>query len=332
MKQYLDSLRHIKENGRAHSDRTGVTTKRVFGYQTRYNLSEGFPLLTTKELAFRWIAEELLWFLSGDTNNKTLQDKGITIWDAWATKEQCEHFGREENDLGPVYGQAWRNFGATAGDLKSRKVGSRIINKGFERDGVDQIKRLCHLLKNNPDSRRMIVSGWNPAQCDNVALPPCHTLFQFSAEELTLDERKNIWHGNQKKYGEYVGNYTAEKLDEVGIPSRRLSCGLWQRSCDSALGEPYNLASYSLLTMMLAHVHNMVPGDFIHTFGDKHIYANHFDGIDEQLSRKPRPLPILDIDESLRGGGFDALMSMKYEHLKLKGYNPHPKINFEVAV
>jgi thymidylate synthase len=307
MKQYLDSLSYIKENGNQHSNRTGVTTKRVFGYQTRYDLSEGVPLPTTKEVSFRWIAEELFWFLSGDTNNKTLQDKGIRIWNEWATKEQCERFGREENDLGPVYGQAWRNFGATpttyrpVADRAYDEGRKRWCNEGFKNDGVDQILRLCGLLESNPDSRRMIVSGWNPAQCDNVALPPCHTVFMFSAEE-----------------------------QEEG--PRKLHCELFQRSADVFLGVPYNIASYSLLTMLLAHVHNMIPGDFVHSFGDLHIYNNHFDQVDEQLSRTPRALPMLEIDESLKGGGFDALMDMRYEHLMLTGYAPDAKIKAPVAV
>jgi thymidylate synthase len=309
MKQYLDMLRHIKENGRPHSDRTGVTTKRVFGYQNRYDLDKGFPLLTTKKLAFRWIAEELLWFLSGDTNNKTLQDKGITIWDGWATEEQCKRFGREENDLGAVYGQAWRNFGATErsvvsdADLNSKydDKARRMVGREFVSDGVDQIRRLCDLLANNPDSRRMIVSGWNPAQCDNVALPPCHTLFHMAAEEQPEGPRK-------------------------------LHCQLYQRSADVFLGVPYNIASYGLLTIVLAHVHDMVPGDFVHTFGDLHIYANHFDQVDEQLSREPRPSPTVVIDESLRGKGFDGLMDLRYEHMSLESYDPWPKIAAPVAI
>lgn len=310
MKNYLDMLRHIKENGTHHSDRTGVTTRRVFGYQNRYNLSEGFPLLTTKKLAFRWIAEELFWFVSGDTDNKTLQEKGITIWNDWATKEQCDRFRRKEGDLGPVYGQAWRNFGARqeVTEVPESRPNSRYdgfhkrhVGREFVSNGVDQLKRLCDLLENNPDSRRMIVSGWNPAQCDNVALPPCHTLFHMAAEEQPEGPRK-------------------------------LHCQLYQRSADVFLGVPYNIASYSLLTTILAHLHNMVPGDFVHTFGDLHIYANHFDAVNEQLSREQRPLPTIEIDDSFKGAGFEGLMEIRYKDLKLCGYDPHPKIEAEVAV
>lgn len=281
MKQYHDMLTHILENGEKHDDRTGVGTLSVFGHQQRFDLSEGFPLLTTKKLAFRWIAEELFWFLSGDTRVETLQEKGITIWNEWADEAHCSKFGREPGDLGPIYGYLWRSFG-----------GSYPAH-----NGVDQICRLVRDLENNPGSRRHIVSGWDPRVCDNVSLPPCHTLFQFKV------------HGENK-----------------------LSCQLYQRSADVFLGVPYNIASYALLTYLIAHCCGYTPGVFVHTFGDLHLYSNHTQQATLQLIREPRPLPRLEISSALRGTGLDGILSARYEHLNLIGYDPYPKIKAEVAV
>jgi thymidylate synthase len=310
MRQYLDLLKHIKENGDGHNDRTGVGTKSVFGYQFRCNLDEGFPLLTTKRLAFRWIAEELFWFISGSTNNSKLRERGgekpITIWDEWATEEKCAEFGREEGDLGPVYGHTWRNFGATyidgemirgSGDYPAPEVydnpNKRWINFGYMDDGFDQFKiNVMDQLRDNPRSRRIILSGWDPRDAGLVALPPCHTLCQFK------------WHEETNK----------------------LDCQLYQRSADVFLGVPYNIASYALLTSLLARSYDMLPGEYVHTFGDVHIYNTHPSMVDEQLERKPRPLPGLEISKQSDPRNYT------YDDLKLLGYDPMPSIKAPVAV
>ncbi len=224
MKQYHKLLRHILENGVRHEDRTGVGTISTFGYQTRFDLREGFPIVTTKRVPFRWIAEELFWFLSGDTNEKNLRERGVDIWKEWADLEHTSRFGRAEGDLGPVYGYLWRSFG---GDYP-------------EMNGFDQIKDLIDQIETNPNSRRLIVSGWNPEQATQVDLPPCHTFWHLKIEN--------------------------EKV---------LHCQLYQRSADAFLGVPFNISSYALLTHLIAHVCNLEVGDFIHTFGDLHIYSNH---------------------------------------------------------
>jgi thymidylate synthase len=313
MIQYLDLLRAIQTKGVQKGDRTGTGTISLFGYQTRFDLSEGFPLLTTKKLAFRWIAEELFWMLSGSTNEGDLRAKGVDIWKEWATKEQCARFGREEGDLGPVYGHQWRNFGA--GDARAivkdspdllptfERDGHRPTASGFWDNGVDQIAAIVKLLKNNPNSRRIILSGWNPKEATKVALPPCHTLTQF-----------------------YVAN-------------GKLSAQMYQRSCDVFLGVPYNIASYALLTHMLAHVCGLEVGEYVHTFGDVHIYNNHLAQVEEQLTREPRPLPKLIVGPP--GNAFVAdpenpelatLLAYTYKDLKLEGYDPHPSIKAEVSV
>ena len=282
MRQYLDLLQDVLNNGVEHNDRTGVGTLSVFGRQVRYKLDQkAFPILTTKRVAFRWIAEELFWFLSGSTNEKGLREKGIKIWREWATAEQVAKFGRKEGDLGPVYGYLWRSFG---GDYPTM-------------NGVDQIKRLIDMIQNNPNSRRLLVTGWDPAQCDNVALPPCHTVFQFKVE--------------------------SEKI---------LHCQLYMRSADLFLGIPFNISSYCLLTMLIAHVCDLEPGEFVHTFGDAHIYKNHVEQVKTQLSRTPKELPTLVINEDYRGSGLDGLISMGYDDLKLMYYNPDPKIEAKVAI
>lgn len=280
MQQYHDLLRHIMENGVEKGDRTGTGTKSVFGYQMRFDLRKGFPLLTTKKLYTRAIIQELLWFLSGDTNVKFLQDNNVTIWDEWATAEQCARFGRQEGDLGPVYGHQWRNFGATL-----------LPDGTYAKDGVDQISWLIDEMKKNPNSRRLIVTGWNPKEQGKVALPPCHTLFHF-----------------------YVAN-------------GELSCQLYQRSADTFLGVPFNIASYALLTHMIAQVVGLKVGEFIHTFGDVHIYLNHLDQVREQLSREPRSLPTLKLNPEVKD-----IFGFKYEDVTIEGYDPHPSIKAPIAI
>ena len=281
MKQYHDLLKHILATGTRHEDRTGVGTISAFGYQTRFDLREGFPIVTTKRVPFRWVAEELFWFLSGSTDEADLRARGVDIWQEWATAEQTARFGREEGDLGPIYGYLWRSFG---GDYPKE-------------NGVDQIARLMREIEVNPNSRRLIVTGWNPETCDEVALPPCHTLFQF-------------------------------KVDE----GRRLHCQLYQRSADAFLGVPFNISSYALLTHLVAHACGLEAGEFIYTFGDLHIYSNHFEQVDELLSREPLELPTLDIVNAASLEGLDGLLSFKYENLNLVGYRSHGKIAAPVAV
>jgi thymidylate synthase len=264
MNQYLELLKHVKENGTVKSDRTGTGTTSCFGYQMRFNLAEGFPLLTTKKLHLRSIIHELLWFLKGDTNIKYLKDNGVKIWDAWAD---------ENGDLGPVYGYQWRSWPNPDGSQ------------------TDQIEKLIDSLKNNPDSRRHIVSAWNPSFIDDMALPPCHCLFQF---------------------------YVADG---------KLSCQLYQRSADVFLGVPFNIASYAILTMMIAQVCGYEVGDFVHTFGDVHIYSNHMEQADTQLSRDSRPLPQMKLNPEVKN-----LMDFTFEDFTLENYDPHPHIKAAVAV
>ncbi|MCR5064478.1 MAG: thymidylate synthase [Bacteroidales bacterium] len=264
MKQYLNLLNHVLTNGIQKTDRTGTGTRSVFGYQMRFNLDDGFPLLTTKKLHLRSIIYELLWFLRGDTNIKYLHDHKVSIWDEWAD---------ENGDLGPVYGSQWRSWPDGRGGT------------------IDQIANLIDQIKHNPDSRRLMVTAWNPAEIEDMALPPCHCLFQF-----------------------YVAN-------------GRLSCQLYQRSADIFLGVPFNIASYSLLTMMVAQVCGLRPGDFVHTFGDAHIYNNHIEQCNLQLSRDPRPLPTMRINPEVNDiFGFD------FDDFTLENYNPHPHIKGEVSV
>ena len=282
MKQYQQLLRTVLERGSGHDDRTGVGTISYFGYQTRYDLREGFPIVTTKRVPFRWIAEELFWFLSGDTNEANLRAAGVDIWKEWADLEHTSRFGREAGDLGPVYGYLWRSFGG----------------RYPERDGVDQIARLVEEVERNPNSRRLIVTGWDPRVADSVDLPPCHTLFQLKVER-----------------------------------NRVLHCQLYQRSADAFLGVPFNISSYALLTHMLAHVCGLEVGEFVHTFGDLHIYRNHLAQVEELLAREPLPLPHLEIrDEGGALRGLEGLLAFRYEHLNLVGYKSHGKIEAPVAV
>jgi thymidylate synthase len=264
MKQYLELIRHVKAHGVRKDDRTGTGTRSVFGYQMRFNLSEGFPAITTKKLHFRSIIGELLWFLKGDTNIHGLHENGVSIWDEWAD---------ENGNLGPIYGYQWRSWPTADGRH------------------VDQITRVLDQIKSNPDSRRLMVSAWNVGEIEKMALPPCHTLFQF---------------------------YVADG---------RLSCQLYQRSADIFLGVPFNIASYSLLTLMVAQIVGLKPGDFVHTLGDAHLYLNHQEQAELQLTRRPRPLPQMKINP-----GVASLFDFKYGDFELVGYNPYPGIRAPVAV
>ena len=274
MRQYLDLVKHVLENGELKEDRTGTGTKSVFGYQMRFNLSDGFPMVTTKKLHLKSIIYELLWFLNGDTNIKYLKDNGVNIWNAWADSN---------GDLGPVYGFQWRNW---------------------NNDGIDQISNLINDLKNNPNSRRHLISAWNPSVLPDTsksfetnvangkaALPPCHAFFQFH------------------------------------VINGKLSCQLYQRSADIFLGVPFNIASYSLLTLMIAQVCDLDPGDFIHTFGDAHIYSNHFEQMKLQLTREPKKLPTIKINNEVKN-----IIDFKFEDFILENYDPHPHIKGKVAV
>ena len=264
MKQYLDLLRRILDEGVKKDDRTGTGTISIFGHQMRFNLEEGFPLLTTKKLHLKSIIYELLWFLRGDTNARWLQERGVRIWNEWADPDV---------DIGHIYGYQWRSW------------------PDYKGGSIDQIAQAVDQIKNNPDSRRIIVSSWNVADLDNMNLPPCHAFFQF-----------------------YVAG-------------DRLSCQLYQRSADSFLGVPFNIASYALLTMMMAQVCGLKPGDFIHTLGDTHIYSNHLEQVKLQLTREPRPLPKMVINPDVK-----SIFDFQYEDFRLEGYDPHPHIAAPVAV
>ena len=264
MKQYLDLMRHVREQGTFKEDRTGTGTYSVFGYQMRFDLAAGFPIVTTKKCHLRSIIHELLWFLQGDTNIRYLKENGVSIWDEWAD---------ENGDLGPVYGYQWRSWPAPNGE------------------SIDQIAKLIEMIKKNPDSRRLIVSAWNPALVEQMALPPCHALFQF---------------------------YVADG---------KLSCQLYQRSADIFLGVPFNIASYALLTLMVAQVCNLQPGEFIWTGGDCHLYANHIEQTDLQLTRQPLPLPTMKLNPEVKD-----LLAFRFEDFELVGYEAHPHIKAPVAV
>ncbi|MGN7469847.1 thymidylate synthase [Brevibacillus sp. SAFN-007a] len=264
MKQYLDLCRRILAEGVTKEDRTGTGTISIFGHQMRFDLSEGFPLVTTKKLHMKSIIHELLWFLSGDTNIRYLQEKGVRIWNEWAD---------ENGDLGPVYGKQWRSFAGRDGKT------------------VDQIQWVVEEIKKNPDSRRLVVSAWNPAELDEMALPPCHLLFQF---------------------------YVADG---------KLSCQLYQRSADTFLGVPFNIASYALLTHMVAHVTGLKVGDFVHTLGDAHLYVNHIEQVKLQLTREPKPLPKLKLNPAVT-----SIFDFTYDDIEIVGYEAHPHIKGEVAV
>jgi thymidylate synthase len=292
MRQYLDLLRDILEHGVEKTDRTGTGTLSVFGRQLRFDLREGFPLLTTKKLHLKSIIHELLWFLRGDTNVKSLNEHGVTIWDEWAD---------DDGNLGPVYGAQWRSWPAPTPNDPARTI--------------DQIANVIDEIKRNPDSRRLIVSAWNVADLERMKLPPCHCLFQFYVEPTRA--------GSSATRGTSVGSGD----DRPGDGPARLSCQLYQRSADVFLGVPFNIASYALLTMMVAHVCGLAPGTFIHTFGDVHLYSNHMEQAREQLTRRPRPLPRMEITRDVR-----SIFDFQYEDFRLSNYDPHPPIAAKVAV
>ncbi len=271
MKVYLDLLRHVMENGVEKHDRTGTGTRSVFGHQMRFDLSEGFPLVTTKKVHVKSIFNELLWFLRGETNTAWLKERGVSIWDEWADAD---------GNLGPVYGAQWRSW----------PIGERSSGKS-----IDQIAQVVEQIRKNPDSRRLIVSAWNVAEIEKMALPPCHAFFQF-----------------------YVAG-------------GKLSCQLYQRSADLFLGVPFNIASYALLTHMIAMVCDLKVGDFVHTMGDAHIYTNHFDQVKLQLSRETRPLPTLDLSRAIERG-VKSVFDFEYEDFVIVGYDPHPGIKAPVAI
>ena len=314
MKQYLDFVRHVLETGTYKSDRTGTGTLSTFGYQMRFNLAEGFPLVTTKKCHLRSIIHELLWFLKGDTNIKYLKENGVSIWDEWAD---------ENGDLGPVYGAQWRSWPA------GREVVDTGIALSLQTKTIDQISNLVEQLKTNPDSRRLIVSAWNPALVDEMALPPCHALFQFYSRELTLEEREEYHrvHNGSVLAGSKNEDFRHEVLDRLGVPRRNLSCQLYQRSADIFLGVPFNIASYALLTMMVAQVVGYEPGDFIWTGGDCHLYANHLEQAKLQLTRDPHPLPKMKLNL-----GVSDLFAFTIDDFELTGYEHHPAIKAPVAV
>ena len=283
--EYINLIKKILENGNDKQDRTGTGTLSLFGNMMRFDLSESFPLLTTKRVFWRGVVEEILWFLRGSTNAKDLADKGVHIWDGNATRDFLDKYGfpdREEGDLGPVYGFQWRHAGAEYTDFRQNYAGQ----------GVDQIKQVIEMLKTDPDSRRIIVSAWNVKDINQMALPPCHALFQF-----------------------YVEN-------------GKLSCLLYQRSCDVGLGVPFNIASYALLTCLVARIVGLQPGEFVHMMGDTHIYKNHVEALKEQIERDPRPFPMLDI-KYVEG---KPIEEYEFEDFVLTGYHPHKTIKMEMAV
>jgi thymidylate synthase len=315
MKQYTDLLADVLENGVLKEDRTGTGTLSVFGRQQRYDLTKGFPLVTTKKVHTKSIIHELLWFLSGSTNTKYLKDNGVSIWDEWADKN---------GNLGPVYGAQWRSWSRiNVASFTEEDLTGGLYRGEYAKESIDQIQQLIDQLKTNPDSRRLIVSAWNVAEINKMKLPPCHLLFQFYSAPLTEDERLDLL---ELKYPTWDA-YDPEMLDTCKIPSRKLSCQLYQRSADLFLGVPFNIASYALLMHMVAQQVNMVAGDFVHTIGDAHIYSNHIDQVKEQLSRSHRDLPRLIINRNPK-----SIFDYRFEDLEIRGYDPHPAIKAPVAI
>lgn len=368
MQQYLDLMSHVQLNGVNKEDRTGTGTRSVFGHQMRFDLSEGFPLVTTKKCHLKSIIHELLWFLQGDTNIRYLKENGVRIWDEWAD---------ENGDLGPVYGYQWRSWPVVRETSKEinltiaerceeanqygdyyRQLGEAYalrsnddrrgalmaLSKRLDAMGIpkarrvpsvysgaiDQISNIVKTLKTNPDSRRIIVSAWNPALVDEMALPPCHALFQFYSAPMTMNERLRLA-GGLESFNLDPGLHTQDEilaiLDQKAIPTRKLSCQLYQRSADIFLGVPFNIASYALLTMMLAQVTDHALGDFIWTGGDCHLYNNHEEQVNLQLTRKPLPLPVMRLNPEVRD-----LFAFKFEDFTLEGYESWPAIKAPVAV
>ena len=277
---YLDLIRYVRDHGTEKGDRTGTGTRSHFGAQLRFDLKEGFPLLTTKKVHMKSITYELFWFLKGDTHVKYLQDHNVRIWNEWSTAEQTARFGRPEGELGPIYGHQWRNYGA-----------SKAEDGSYNQDGIDQISEVIEQIKTNPNSRRLIVSGWNPAEATQVALPPCHTLFQFF------------------------------------VADGKLSCQLYQRSADLFLGVPFNIASYALLTHMIAQVCDLEVDEFIWTGGDCHLYQNHIEQVNEQLSREAYELPSLWLNPEIKD-----IFDFTFDDIRVENYQSHPAIKAPVAV
>lgn len=357
--EYFKLIDLVLSKGRVKHNRTGIDTIGVFGAQARFNLQEGFPLLTTKKVFFKGIAHELLWFLSGSTNIKYLVDNDVHIWDAWAYKryvEGCEKFNTPFHDLKDflnfikrneafakkwgelgegTYGGMWRNFPYHLAEAGGENPNWKGVDFQFK---VDQIQNLVDKLKNNPDDRRMIVSAWHPYWVDHCALPPCHCLFQFHTEELTISERVLLGINSKTFTPEELKSQTKATwiedpllvpfLDKMNVPKRRLNCQLYQRSADLGLGVCFNWASYSLLTHMIAQCVNMIAGDFVWTAGDLHIYTNHIEALKIQKERKPFPnLPKLILNPNVKN-----LFDFKYEDIKIEGYESHPSIKMDVAV
>lgn len=322
---YMKLLSTILKTGVLKGDRTGTGTLSVFGAQVRFDLREAFPLLTTKKLPLRWVAEELFWFLRGSTDEGELRHTGVDIWKEWATEEQCARFGRAKGDLGPIYGWQWRNFDGTHTPVREEEID----------DGFDQIDAALHLLLHSPDSRRILVTGWNPREATQVALPPCHTIYQFE----THLERCSVCVGTGQ-----ITSASGSEYDVVmprpcefceGKGERRVvSCHMYQRSADVFLGVPFNIASYALLTHMFAHVLGYGVGDLIISFGDVHIYRNHMEQVEEQMSRPARKSPTLRVEADFASHipMLDRLLAIEWPNIKLEGYQPHPKISAPVAI
>lgn len=350
MKTYLDLMRYVRDNGTLKTDRTGTGTLSVFGYQMRFDLQAGFPLVTTKKIHLKSVIHELLWFLAGDTNIRYLQKNGVKIWDDWADVN---------GDLGPIYGGQWRTWQDTklvskffekanldtliAAGYKQRatfmeeisRCGTTCLDEMVVMEKrIDQIADALALIKHNPDSRRIMVSAWNVADIPKMRLPPCHALFQFYVSDMTENERVNYMLSNKeltKKSDMALGkNMTRDgmiaQLDAIGVPRKKLSCQLYQRSADIFLGIPFNIASYALLTHMLAQQADMAVGDFIWTGGDCHLYTNHIEQVDLQLLREPHPLPKLQLNKAA------SIFDYKFEDFEIVGYDHHPSIKALVAV
>lgn len=301
-KEYIKLLKHVLTHGKKHNDRTNTGTLRVFGVMTKYDLSKGFPLLTTKKMNLRLIAEELIWMLSGSTNNHDLQKKNVHIWDGNSSFEECLKFNREEGDLGPIYGHQWRNFNASRkkepleNDYYSAN-NLRYVNKAFNDDGIDQIKNIIEQIKNNPNSRRIIVNSWNPSEVNEVNPPPCHSFFQIMIED------------------------------------NKINLALTQRSCDLFLGCPFNIAFYSLIIHLLAKVCNLEVGTFTHFIGDAHIYLDHIKQCEEQVNRTIYKTPQITISDKLKGQGLIGLLDFNFkDHIQLHNYSSHPALKGKMSV
>lgn len=344
MKQYQDLMAEVFAKGTPKKDRTGTGTLSIFGHQMRFNLQEGFPLVTTKRCHLRSIIHELLWFLKGDTNIQYLKDNGVTIWDEWADKD---------GNLGPVYGKQWRAWREhTEVPVFNRKACEELEADGWEERGtwgsdilyvrdIDQIAKVMDQLKNDPDNRRIIVSAWNVADLDDMALAPCHAFFQFYTREMDFEERESWFFDNhdQTKFNYFISELNSRNLDREAYegeryqyivensPERVLSCQLYQRSADVFLGVPFNIASYALLIHMFAQQVNMAVGDFVWTGGDVHLYSNHLEQARTQLGRTPRELPKLIIKRKP-----DSIFDYKFEDFEIEGYDPHPAIKAPVAI